>query len=577
MASVVTISSQGAGTGETAATNTTAIHNARDTAGTDGVVDFDVEGTLSVNALTASTNSQKWLIRHGVTVQLASGQNTDAIHVTGDDVIIEGEGYDSIIDQGASGQTGGAGLYIDGAPRCTVRNLRVYNCYNKGLDVTNGSPDFEADHVKVDAIDSGDSIAVTGDSGSDRPYVHDCHLTDGAPTGDADLVSIHGNAAGGTVHGARVQDNYIEVIGTDAFGIEIGPFGGDSPCVGALVTGNRIVATGNCFGGISMDDCAEGVVSDNIYDQNGQTGTNGIGGIELPGAHEMTVVGNVIVGDSELHHPISIDRASRNIIVGNLVKGWRNTGSNLNGGICITTSSAGEDCNDNLIANNTFVHPSSTITAAGIAMQSNNATAAVNRNLIHGNHFYGGNVASSRGVLMQMDSGEMNDNAIHDNFFYNLPTGIEVGADVGADNRLSPNKFDTVTTPYDTGTWDAISAGRAIPFVIDGGGSVISTGVRGPMVAPFAGYIVAAAAYGDQSGTAQFDIWKDSYANYPPTNADSITAAAPLTITSTTHNRDTTLTGWTRSFSAGDAFMFNVDSLSSFTRVTIILTCLEIG
>lgn len=113
----------------------------------------------------------------------------------------------------------------------------------------------------------------------------------------------------------------------------------------------------------------------------------------------------------------------------------------------------------------------------------------------------------------------------------------------------------------------------ALAFVIDGGGSAITTGIKGDVQVPFAGTITAVTLLADQSGSIVVDIWKDTYANFPPTDADSITASAPPTITTATKNTDSTLTDWTTSITAGDILRFNVDSdpATDITRVTLIL------
>ncbi len=110
-----------------------------------------------------------------------------------------------------------------------------------------------------------------------------------------------------------------------------------------------------------------------------------------------------------------------------------------------------------------------------------------------------------------------------------------------------------------------------IPFIIDGGGSAITTGVKGYLEIPFDCTITQATALADQSGSIVVDVWKDTYANYPPTDADSITASAPITISTATKSQDSTLTGWTTSITAGDIIGFNVDSASTVERVTISL------
>lgn len=111
----------------------------------------------------------------------------------------------------------------------------------------------------------------------------------------------------------------------------------------------------------------------------------------------------------------------------------------------------------------------------------------------------------------------------------------------------------------------------AISFVIDGGGAAITTGVKGFIEVPFDCTIDQVTLLADQTGSIVVDIWKDTYANYPPTDADSITASAVPTISSGTKSQDATLTGWTTSISAGDILGFNVDSNTTCELVTLSL------
>lgn len=113
---------------------------------------------------------------------------------------------------------------------------------------------------------------------------------------------------------------------------------------------------------------------------------------------------------------------------------------------------------------------------------------------------------------------------------------------------------------------------RQIGITVDGGGSVINAGIKGYKSFPVAGTITGVRLLADQSGSIVFDIWKDTFAAYPPTNADSITAAAQPTLSTQDHSQDTTLTGWTTAVAAGDVFGFNVDSATVVTRVTLELT-----
>lgn len=110
-----------------------------------------------------------------------------------------------------------------------------------------------------------------------------------------------------------------------------------------------------------------------------------------------------------------------------------------------------------------------------------------------------------------------------------------------------------------------------ILFVIDGGGSAITTGVKGDIYIPWAGSIQSWALLADQSGSIVVDLWKDTYTNYPPTVGDTITASAKPTLSSATKGKSSTLTGWTTSVAADQTIRVNVDSASTVTRVTLAL------
>lgn len=110
-----------------------------------------------------------------------------------------------------------------------------------------------------------------------------------------------------------------------------------------------------------------------------------------------------------------------------------------------------------------------------------------------------------------------------------------------------------------------------LAFFIDGGGSVITTGRKLPSKAPMAGVIVEARCVLDQSGSISVDIWKDSPANWPPVDADSITASAPVAVSGATNSTDTTLTGWGTTVAVGDEFIPNVDSVATATWAAIFL------
>jgi len=114
----------------------------------------------------------------------------------------------------------------------------------------------------------------------------------------------------------------------------------------------------------------------------------------------------------------------------------------------------------------------------------------------------------------------------------------------------------------------------AIVFVIDGGGSAITTGIKGDLRIPFACTVDSWTLLADQSGAIVVDIWKDTYANYPPTDADAMPGSGkePTIAASGTKAEDSTITDWTTDdITAGDTLRFNVDSCTTITRATLAL------
>ena len=110
---------------------------------------------------------------------------------------------------------------------------------------------------------------------------------------------------------------------------------------------------------------------------------------------------------------------------------------------------------------------------------------------------------------------------------------------------------------------------RQITVTIDGGGSALTTGAKKVYLrVPVACTIVGSYLVADQSGSIVLDVWKDSYANFPPTVADTITASAKPTLSTAQKSSDTTLTGWTTALAAGDFLEWNVDSVTTCTKVT---------
>lgn len=129
---------------------------------------------------------------------------------------------------------------------------------------------------------------------------------------------------------------------------------------------------------------------------------------------------------------------------------------------------------------------------------------------------------------------------------------------------------------YDTEWIDlANTKTTAITFTIDGAGSAITTGTKAYWRCPYACTIQKVTMLADVSTTTSVDIWVDTYANYPPTDLDTITASAVPTITAALKSEDATLTGWDTAIVAGDCIAFNVDANNNATKLTLILEVLK--
>jgi len=111
----------------------------------------------------------------------------------------------------------------------------------------------------------------------------------------------------------------------------------------------------------------------------------------------------------------------------------------------------------------------------------------------------------------------------------------------------------------------------AIEFFIGNGEDVITTGVKGAVEVPCKCTITSARIVENlgTTGSIVIDLWVDAYDDGLPTDADSITAAAPPTVTTDTKSEDTTLTGWTKTLAKGDWMVANVDSITDMKLVTL--------
>jgi hypothetical protein len=117
-----------------------------------------------------------------------------------------------------------------------------------------------------------------------------------------------------------------------------------------------------------------------------------------------------------------------------------------------------------------------------------------------------------------------------------------------------------------------IVAPKVLPVVFDGLGAPLTAGIKGDVAIHFDAEIIRWRLLADQIGDLQVDVWKVPYAGYPAVVADSITAADQPRLTAQQKNESTALTGWTTDVNDGDTLRFHIDSASTVTRVTLLLT-----
>ncbi|MGD1001853.1 MAG: hypothetical protein ABSA67_14255 [Candidatus Brocadiia bacterium] len=151
-----------------------------------------------------------------------------------------------------------------------------------------------------------------------------------------------------------------------------------------------------------------------------------------------------------------------------------------------------------------------------------------------------------------------------------LTTTAHGGIVASSDSRLTNARTPTAhESTHLTGGDDVLALPDAIEFVIDGGGSAITTGVKGFLEIPFNCTIQRVTLLADQSGSIVVDVQTSTYSGFPTTS--SIAASDLPTLSSAQKSQDSTLTGWSTSLTAGNIIAFKVNSATTVTRVTVSL------
>jgi hypothetical protein len=117
-------------------------------------------------------------------------------------------------------------------------------------------------------------------------------------------------------------------------------------------------------------------------------------------------------------------------------------------------------------------------------------------------------------------------------------------------------------------------AASDLELVLDGGGAPLTAGVKLDIPIDFACAVTGWTILGDQAGSIQIDLWKSSYAAFPPVIGGTMPGPSANKPQATgAVKAQGGVAGWVQSaIAAGEIVRVNVDSVAAFTRVTLGLT-----
>lgn len=150
-------------------------------------------------------------------------------------------------------------------------------------------------------------------------------------------------------------------------------------------------------------------------------------------------------------------------------------------------------------------------------------------------------------------------------------TDLQSALDAKQATLVSGTNIKTVNGSTLLGAGDlvvGITPVKTVGVTFDGGGSAPTAGTVGYIVAPFGGTISRWDVVADQSGSAVVDVWKAAGAI--PTDANRIAGTEKPTLAAAQLGNDTSLTTWsTLTVTAGDVLGFELESVTTCTRVTV--------
>lgn len=439
--SVISVKDYGA-TGDGTTNDTTAIHAARDAAGSGGSLHFP-DGTYLVSGLEASVADQTWTLARQAVIYLADADNTSNVIVTANGFTIRG----GKIDGNSANQTGtwgsgtftGDGIKADSVEDLTIEDVEITDCKFMGIDIK------EASRVVVR-----------------RCYIH---------TVNASCIHFRG------VDDMLMTDNRFYNWARDYTYLAEGNHA--APALHAFlgVAGNRnLIISDNVFtntdavkfafessGTAGTEIVADSVISNNVFDSNGYPagGISGmfyrcsmVGNVHINGTGNSHRCGYEIVGEDVMVSGNTIEggcialsgslAASKRLsAVGNTITVWgENPSAIAFGG---STTDIDMAAVDTLIANNVIDTSAATGSVEAIQVACYGSDSYIKRAHITGNLCWGG--AVGHGIRLRGLSG-CSDVTVADNVVHSFSIGFgDMENDYYDEVTVANNDFRDNTTP----------------------------------------------------------------------------------------------------------------------------------
>ena len=149
----------------------------------------------------------------------------------------------------------------------------------------------------------------------------------------------------------------------------------------------------------------------------------------------------------------------------------------------------------------------------------------------------------------------------------------KIGANIIALSHFERFNSGKIIVGQGTGTNPIYTDNQAvIGFVIDGGGAVITSGLKGHIEVPFGATINRCTLLAQQSGNIDIAIWKNTYGNFQAlAQADSICSSWPPHTSGDIKYQDSVLSNWVKTIASGDVLAYYTNAASSIQRCTVSL------